>query len=159
MNERSHELLRLYERYRIEDMHRFYTARESQFDRAANQGLVISAILLGFATAVGALAGTAIGWATGWSALAAILPAASTALTAYVTLYDPEQQSSIYRDAGQAIQEATRFAKKSGLPSGSYPSETEIAELIKRVEGALRKEHSQWGRLTFQKPIVDHTEE
>jgi hypothetical protein len=40
----------------------------------------VSATLLGFASAVSALAGTTVGWTEVWSAASAILPAISTVL-------------------------------------------------------------------------------
>jgi len=81
------------------------------------------------------------------------------ALTAYVALYDPEQQSKIYRDADRAVRSAVRSEQNPHVSPGGHPSEAEIAELVKRVEGALRQEHSQWGRLTSQVPIADHTKD
>ena len=91
MSERNEQLLHFYRLNRIDDNRKFYDARQDQSDRAIGQGLLISAILLGLATAAGALSGTTVGWATGWSIIATILPAASTALTAYLALDDPEQ--------------------------------------------------------------------
>jgi hypothetical protein len=105
---RGRELLRFYEQNRIADQLRFYNNRREQFDRATGQGLAISATLLGFSSAAGALAGTALGWHEGWSALAAILPAMATALAAYIALYAFEQQSKIYGDAARAVQAAAR---------------------------------------------------
>lgn len=159
MSERNQQLLDFYWKNRIDDYRAFYAIRQDQSDRALGQGLVISAILLGFAAAAGALSGTTLGWAAGWSVLATILPAVSTALIAYVALYDPEQQSTIYRDAGRAVRAALRFEQNPDVSPGGRPSEAEIAELVKRVEGALRQEHSQWGQLSSLVPIADHTKD
>src|SRR5215469_12414670 len=103
MSDRAADLLRFYEKHRIDDQLKFYADRRDQFDRATGQALAVSAMLLGFAAAAGALAGTAVGWVEGWSAVAAILPAISTALAAYVALYAFEQQSKIYGDAARAV--------------------------------------------------------
>jgi hypothetical protein len=149
--------LRFYGQHRINDQLRFYTSRREQFDRATGQALAISAMLLGFASAAGALAGTALGWVKGWSALAAILPAISTALAAYIALYAFEQQSKIYGDAVRAVQAASRPTPDPNASQGGRPPEENIAELVKRVEGALRQEQAQWGQLTSQVQITDQT--
>jgi hypothetical protein len=159
MSERNEQLLHFYRQNRIDDNRKFYDVRRDQSDRVIGQGLLISAILLGLATAAGALSGTTVGWATGWSIIATILPAASTALTAYLALDDPEQQSKIYQDAGRAIRAAARSEQNPHFLPGGHPSEAEIAELVKRVEGALRQRHSQWGRLISLIPIADHTKD
>lgn len=157
MSERSSELLRFYRRHRIDDQLRFYTGRQEQFDRAAGQALALSATLLGFASAAGALAGAALGWGELWSAAATILPAVSTALAAYVALYAFEQQSKIYGDAVRAINAAERVALDPGPAGDGGPSDEAVAELVRRVEGALRQESAQWGQLTAQIEITDQT--
>jgi hypothetical protein len=157
MSERTSDLLRFYEQHRVGDQLTFYTERQEEFDRATGQALAISAMLLGFAAAAGALAGTAVGWAEGWSALATILPAISTALAAYIALYAFEQQSKIYGDAARAVRAASRpTPDPSDARDGRPPGES-IAELVRRVEGALRQEQAQWGQLTSQIQITDQT--
>lgn len=157
MSERNRDLLRFYQRQRIDDQLRFYASRRDQFDRATGQALAISAMILGFASAAGALAGTTLGWAEGWSALAAILPAIATALAAYVALYAFEQQSKIYGDAVRAVQAASRPAPDLGAPQAGRSPEEDLAELVRRVEAALRQEQGQWGQLTSQIQISDQT--
>jgi type IV secretory pathway VirB6-like protein len=150
---RSSDLLRFYERHRIKDQLDFYASRTDQFDRATGQGLAISAMLLGFASAAGALAGTALGWAEAWSAVAAILSAVSTALAAYISLYAFEQQSKIYADAAQAV----RAASRARPDQAGQPADDSVAELVRRIEGAVRQEQAQWGQLTSQIQIADET--
>lgn len=146
VHQRNQDLLKFYQKARIEDQLKFYRDRRDLFDRATGQGLAISATLLGFAAAASALAGTTVGWVKVWSALAAILPAVSTALAAYLALYAFEQQSKIYGDARRAVLAASR-----PLP------EENVADLVKQVEGALRREQGQWGQLTSQIQITDQT--
>jgi hypothetical protein len=155
--ERGSELRRFYQEYRIADQLTFYSERRQLFDRATGQGLAISAMLFGFASAAGALAGASLGWGKAWSALAAILPAMATALAAYLALYAFEQQSKIYSDAVRAVQAASRPAPDSNAPQSGQPPEENVAELVRRVEGALRKEQAQWGQLTSQIQITDQT--
>lgn len=159
VQQRNQDLLKFYQQARIEDQLKFYRDRRDLFDRATGQGLAISATLLGFAAAVSALAGTTVGWVKVWSALAAILPAVSTALAAYLSLYAFEQQSKIYGDARRAVLAASRPLPDLNPPhnhAGPAPEEN-VADLVKRVEGALRQEQGQWGQLTSQIQITDQT--
>ena len=155
MSDRADELSRFYREHRIVDQLSFYTRRRTQFDRAAGQAMALSATLLGFATAAGALAGTAVGPTWLWSVLAAVLPAAATAAGAYSTLYAFEHQSKIYADAVRAVRAAARSAAHTDTPT--QPATEDPAELVKRVEAALRQEQAQWGQLTSQIQIPDDT--
>jgi hypothetical protein len=150
------------------------------YDRAANQALALSAILLGFTTAVAALTGAHIGAAWLWAILATVLPAASTALTSYSSLYAFEQQSKIYGDAVRAARAAARPVADRPVTDrpftdrpftdrpftdrpftdpdpASRSAEEDAAELIKRVEAVFRQEQAQWGQLTSQVEIRDET--
>jgi len=155
VSEWSSELQQFYGEYRIDDQLRFYAERRDLFDRAIGQGLAVSAVLLGFASAAGALAGAALGWGEVWSALAAILPAMSTALAAFIALYAFEQQAKIYGDAVRAVQAASHPVLDSGAPDGD--PDKNATELVRRVEGALLQEQGQWGQLTAQIQIPDQT--
>ena len=170
MNPRTDELLGFYREYRINDQLGFYTRRRALYDRAANQALALSAILLGFTTAVAALTGAHIGAAWLWAILATVLPAASTALTSYSSLYAFEQQSKIYGDAVRAARAAARPVADRPVadrPAADRPAadpdpasrsaEEDAAELIKRVEAVFRQEQAQWGQLTSQVEIPDET--
>lgn len=157
MSERNKQLLGYYRENRIQDQLKFYTDRRDLFDCASGQGLAISAMLLAFASAVSALAGTTVGWTRVWSALSAVLPAISTALAAYLALYAFDQQSKIYGDALRAVRAAARSAPNPDAPEGGRPSEENVAEFVKNVEGAFRQEHAQWGQLTSQIQITDQT--
>jgi hypothetical protein len=144
MTERNRQFLAFYQEQRIDDQLRFYSGRSAEFDRATGQVLALSAMLLGFATAASALAGTHIRGTAVWSALAVILPAACTALAAYNALYAFEQQAQIYNDARRAVMAASR-----PKPSADA-SPADIAEMVQRVEAAFRQEGSQWGQLATE---------
>ena len=156
MSQRTGQLLSFYQQHRIDDQLGFYTRRRTLFDRAANQALALSAILLGFTTAVAALTGTHVGPVWLWAVLAAVLPAASTALTGYSSLYSFEQQSKIYGDAVRAVRAAARPVADPD-PAAPRSPEDDAAELIKRVEAVFRQEQAQWGQLTSQIQIPDET--
>ena len=155
MNPRTDQLLGFYREHRINDQLGFYTRRRALYDRAANQALALSAILLGFTTAVAALTGAHIGAAWLWAITATVLPAASTALTSYSSLYAFEQQSKIYGDAARAGRAAARPVADPDPASRS--AEEDAVELIKRVEAVFRQEQAQWGQLTSQVEIRDET--
>ena len=156
MNPRTDQLQSFYREHRINDQLGFYTRRRALYDRAANQALALSAILLGFTTAVAALTGVRVGAAWVWAILATVLPAASTALTSYSSLYAFEQQSKIYGDAVRAGRAAARPVVDPD-PAASRSAEEDAAELIKRVEAVFRQEQAQWGQLTSQIEIPDET--
>jgi SMODS and SLOG-associating 2TM effector domain 1 len=150
MSERDREFLLFYEKYRLKDQVSYYNSRLEDFDGATGQGLFLSATILGLASAAGALAGTTVGWANGWAAVAAILSAASTTLAAYLALYAFEQQSKIYGDAVRAVHVASRPTPDPDLGQPDAQLEQDIAEMVQRVEKALRQEQSQWGQFTSQ---------
>ena len=158
MNGREHQLLSFYQRHRIDDQLAFYRSRRDQFERASGQALAVSAALLGFSSAVSALAGVATGWRALWTTLAAVLPAVSTALAAYTGVYAFEQQSKLYGDAIRAVHAASRPASDPARGGGA-PAAESVSDLVQRVEAALREEQAQWGQLTTHIQIVDHTKE
>jgi SMODS and SLOG-associating 2TM effector domain 1 len=165
VNPRTDQLLGFYREHRINDQLGFYTRRRALYDRAANQALALSAILLGFTTAVAALTGAHIGAAWLWAILATVLPAASTALTSYSSLYAFEQQSKIYGDAARAGRAAARPVADRPVADrpvadpdlASRSVEEDAVELVRRVEAVFRQEQAQWGQLTSQVEIRDET--
>jgi hypothetical protein len=158
MSARSRELLAFYERQRINDQLTFYRDRRDQLERATGQGLAVSAMLLSFASAAGALAGTTLEWGKLWTALAPILPAIATALSAYIALFAFEQQSKIYGDAVRAIRTASHPLPDSDVPGGGQTPDEQVAELVGRVEAAMRQESAQWGQLTSRIQITERSE-
>jgi len=155
VSEHSSQLLGYYRKYRVDDQLRFYAGRRDLFDRATSQGLAVSAMLLGLASAAGALAGTHVGWTEVWSSVSAILPAVSTALAAYLALYAFDQQSKLYGDAVRAVQAAARPVHNPTFGQGGRLPDENIADFVEKVEGAFRKESAQWGQLTSQIQIAD----
>jgi conflict system pore-forming effector with SLATT domain len=152
MSTRDDQLTAFYRRYRIDDQLGFYAGRGDLFDRAAGQALVLAAVFLGFTSAVSALAGADVAPIGLWGILATALPAVSTALAAYSTLYAFDQQSKIYADASRALRATTRPVP---VPEGSPPPGP--ADVVQRVEAVLRQEQAQWGQLTAAIEIPDST--
>jgi hypothetical protein len=156
LSQRTGQLLSFYREHRIDDQLGFYSGRRALFDHAANQALAVSAVLLGFTTAVAALTGTNVGPVWLWSILATVLPAAATALTSYSSLYAFEQQSKIYGDAVRAVHAAVRPVADPD-PAAPRSAEQDVLELVKRVEAVFWQEQAQWGQLTSQIQIPDET--
>jgi len=154
MSPRTDQLLSFYRECRIDDQVNFYASRRTLFDRAIDQALSLSAILLGLTAAAAALAGAKVSPVWVWAILATALPAVSTALTSYGSLYAFEQQGKIYGDAVRAAHAAARPAEAD--PSVPRSGE-DAAELVKRVEAVFRQEQAQWGQLTSQIEIPDDT--
>jgi predicted trehalose synthase len=155
MSPRADQLLGFYRECRIDDQVTFYTSRRTLFDRAIDQALSVSAILLGLTAAAAALAGAKVAPPWVWAVLATALPAVSTALTSYGSLYAFEYQAKIYGDAVRAVHAAARPAEAD--PSVPRSPEEDAAELVKRVEAVFRQEQAQWGQLTSQIEIPDDT--
>ena len=155
MTRRADELLQFYRDHRIMDQLSFYTSRRLDFDRAAGQAIALSAILLGLAAAASALAGGSVAPIWLWSVLATVLPAAATAVGAYGALYAFEHQSKIYGDAARAVRAAGHPGRQADHQV--QPGDDDPAELVKRVEAALRQEQAHWGQLTSQIEIPDDT--
>ena len=154
MSPRTDQLLSFYRECRIDDQVNFYISRRTLFDRAIDQALSLSAILLGLTAAAAALAGAKVSPAWVWAILATALPAVSTALTSYGSLYAFEQQAKIYGDAVRAAHAAARPAEADPFVPRSGE---DAAELVKRVEAVFRQEQAQWGQLTSQIEIPDDT--
>jgi hypothetical protein len=148
VSERAEELYAFYREHRINDQLRFYTERRTLFDRAAGQATALAAILLGGATAAGALSGTVLGPRWLWSVLAVVLPAAAAAVTGYSTLYTFEQQSKIYADAIRAVRAAARTGP--AISGAERPTEENASDWVRRSEAVFRQEQAQWGQLTSQ---------
>lgn len=147
MSLRAAELHAFYLEHRVRDQLRFYEDRRNLFDRAARQAMTVGAVLLGVATLAGGLAGTGLGPSWLWPVLAAVLPAAAAAMTAYSAVYAFEQQSKIYADALRAA----RAAARRTLAEPGTPGLTDEAtgQWVQRTESVFHQEHGQWGQVTL----------
>jgi hypothetical protein len=57
----------------------------------------------------------------------------------------------------RAVLAASRPRPETGPSQDGGPPDERVAELVRRVESALRQEQAQWGQLTSQVGIVDET--
>jgi hypothetical protein len=146
VTDRTTQLLELYKDCRVDDQLGFYRRRKDEFDRAAGQAAVVSAVLLGLTAATSSLAGASAGHTQLWTALAAILPALTTAVAAYAALFAFERQSKLYGDARRALLAATREPPNlEGLAQAERA--TAVSAYVADVEAVFRNEQGQWGQL------------
>lgn len=154
MNDRQKQFLTLYRTLRHKDQAKFYQMRCDEFDRAHNQAVYLAAGLMAL-TAIASLLTPVVSlepkWI--WPVLGVLLPALSTALTAYNSLYSFEPQSKLYHDAMLAL----RKAEAISIDAEQAPeaeAEAKLAAYVNQVEEILRKEQGQWGQLISQlKPV------
>ncbi|HEX4949169.1 MAG TPA: SLATT domain-containing protein [Blastocatellia bacterium] len=158
MNDRQQQFLNLYLAARHEDQIKFYDARHKEFDQAHTQAVLLAAGLMALTTIVSFLPSVVkveAKWAWVWGVLGVFLPALSTALTAYNSLYSFEAQSKLYHDALLAL----RKAQASRIDAEQAPDNEAAAKLeayVNQVEDIFRKEQGQWGQLISElKPSED----
>jgi hypothetical protein len=155
VSRREHELLELYGRFRVEDQLGFYRRRRESFDRATDQAVVLSAVLLGLTAAAGALAGSATTHTRVWAALAAIMPILATTLAAYVALYAFQNQSKIYTDAVRALAATERDTPDLSRLPDEPARAAAVRDYIEQTESVFRREQDQWGQLTTSIAVAD----
>jgi SMODS and SLOG-associating 2TM effector domain 1 len=151
MSSREHEFLELYREARLVDQLSFYEARKNEFEAAQGQIVAVSAIVFGLASTVGVLAGLDIGGKLVFAVLATILPAVSTALSAYEGVFGFERHAKIYDDAARSLKriEEPDLQKE---PDGAAA----LASYIEQVENVFRREQAQWGQLQSEaQPSTD----
>lgn len=144
MSTRPEQVLDMYGTSRIEDQRRYYERRRSEFDRAHGQLLLLSAVLLGATSTVSGLAGVDIGAKLVFAILAAVLPALSTALTAYGGLFAFERHAKLYGDAAHNL----------GIIDAPEPAglnEEAVRTYVEQIEKVFETEQAQWGQLAAER--------
>ena len=141
MSSREQEFLEVYKRARVDDQRSYYERSAAQSEAAHRQLLLTSAVLFGVSGAVAVLSGTDVAGKLVWAILAAILPAITTALSAYDGLYAFERITKIYRDA------ARNLRRVQVPPSQGRDAHEEISGYVNRIEQILAQERGQWGQL------------
>lgn len=152
MTSRAEQVLELYREARVRDQLRYYEGRRAAFTRAYGQLLVVSAVLLGATSTVSALAGTEIAGKVVWAVLAAVLPAVSTALAAYGTLFGFDRHAKLYDDAVRSLD---RLDEPDLAQAAD--ADTAVTSYIAQVEDVLRSEQSQWGQLVSERRPGEET--
>ena len=143
MSSREQQFLEVYRRARVEDQRAYYERSAARAEAAHRQLLLTSAVLFGASGAVAVLAGTAVAGKLVWAILAAVLPAITTALSAYDGLYAFERVTKIYGDAAHNL-------RRIQLPRVEGTNDQAISAYVVRIEEILAKERGQWGQLAAE---------
>lgn len=156
MDNRHEQFLNLYQTCRHKDQAGFYQARCVEFERARRQAIITAGVLMLLTTMVSIFTATGLFWQKWvWATLGVFLPALSTALTAYNSLFGFEQQLKLYHDASRALHraEADAYGLRQAVDEADYPDRIET--YVKQVEEILRKEQGQWGQLTSEIKLIE----
>lgn len=155
MDNRHEQFLNLYQTWRHKDQAGFYQARCMEFERARRQAIISAGVLMLLTTMVSIFTATGLflpKWV--WASLGVFLPALSTALTAYNSLFAFEQQLKLYKDASRGLHraEADAYGLRKSADEADYLKKIEA--YVNQVEGIFRKEQGQWGQLISEiKPV------
>jgi hypothetical protein len=144
MSSRPEQFLEVYRVARVENQREYYERGAANAEAAHRQLLLITAIIFGVSGAVAVLAGLGIPGRRGWAVLAAILPALTTALSAYNGLYSFGRVRKLFRDAAHNLRRA-----QPPRARGS-DAQTAVARYVSSVEQILASERGQWGQLELE---------
>jgi hypothetical protein len=144
---REAEFVEVYRQARVENQREYYERSARRFEGAHRQLLLASAIVFGLSAAVSLIAGFDLPGKLVWAILAAILPAITTALSAYGGLYAFERIAKLYRDAARNL----RLVSTPELDE-TDDEQAVLAKYVSDVEQILGKERGQWGQLALEAP-------
>jgi hypothetical protein len=143
MTERERQFAELYRSERVADQSRFYEDRAQTFEDAHRELLLISAIVFGIAGAAGVIAGLDFKGTVVFAIVAAVLPAVTTAVTAYEGLYAFDRVAKLYRDAARNLRRLDPPADGDSAALAAY---------VQAVERVFTNERGQWGQLAVEAP-------
>jgi hypothetical protein len=139
----------LYLQQRLEYQDDYYQRRIAEFTFNADRMLWITAGLMGISTVISSysvLSDRPLG-----AFITALLPAFAAAISAFRSLYQWQRQAQLYEDTWLALQQA-----RLAMPDEDYIQTEDYTvyfpELVRRTEGVLRNEASQWGQLEHLVP-------
>jgi hypothetical protein len=140
--ERDRQFAQLYRDARVEDQRRYYEGKAAQNEAAHRQLLLVSSVLFGLSSTVALVAGIDMEGKKAWAILAAVLPALTTAVTAYAGLFSFERVAKLYRDAARNL----RRVAPPGFDGGADAREAVVA-YVDAIERIFEQERGQWGQL------------
>jgi hypothetical protein len=145
VTERDRQFLEVYRAARVEDQRRYYERSTSRYEAAHRQLLLASSAIFGVSAAVSLLAGSDVRGRVVWAILAAVLPAVTTAISAYDGLYAFQRVGKLYRDA-------TRNLRRVESPElrDVDDERAALARYVAVVEGIFANERAQWGQLASE---------
>jgi hypothetical protein len=145
VSSRQEQFLGVYRIVRVENQREYYERAAANAEAAHRQLLLITAIVFGVSGAVAVLAGLDIPGRRAWAVLAAILPALTTALSAYNGLYSFERVRKLFRDAARNL-------RRTQPPRAAESDAQEaVCRYVANVEQILASERGQWGQLDLER--------
>jgi ABC-type transport system involved in cytochrome bd biosynthesis fused ATPase/permease subunit len=146
------ERLAFYQRCRVAHQRAWYQGRCQEFEQARRQLVHLTGALLITAAAFSGMAAfNAAGQGQLWAVLAAVLPAFSTGLGAFGSLYAFERHAKLYGDAVNALRKATAEAPEAGEMDDEALTRA-LHAYVEQVEDIFRREQGQWGQLAADVP-------
>ena len=160
MKERDRQFLESYKIYRLQDQEEYYEERIKEYQAARNQIINVTGFCM-FLAAVFSLLSTLNHGPLSiemvkkiFGGLAVVIPAFSSAVAAYNTLYAFEKQSKLYEDALTALKRA--YAESPIHLKDLSPADfhQRLRHYIRETESVMRSEIGQWGQLISEvKPV------
>jgi hypothetical protein len=146
------ERLAFYQRCRVAHQRAWYQGRCEEFEQARRQLVNLTGALL-IAAAVFSVLGVlnVSGLGQLWAVLAAVLPAFSTGLGAFGSLYAFERHAKLYGDAANALRKATADAPEAGGLDDEALARA-LHAYVEQVEEIFQREQGQWGQLAADVP-------
>jgi len=145
VSSRVEQFAEVYRQERVGDQRAFYEDRAATFQAAHRQLVLVSAVVLGISATIGLLAGLDIPGKLILAIGAAILPAATTVISAYEGVYGFERVAKLYRDAARNL----RLVEPPELADGASAHEA-MSAYVADVERILKSEGGQWGQLALE---------
>jgi hypothetical protein len=142
VNERAQQFVEVYRQARVEDQLKYYDRSARKLESAHRQLLLTSAVVFGLSGAFGLIAGLDVPGKLVWAIVATILPALTTALSAFEGLYAFERLAKLYGDAARNL----KRVQSPKLADGE-DERAAVAGYVADVERIFRNERGQWGQL------------
>jgi hypothetical protein len=147
VNERAQQFVEVYRQARVEDQLKYYDRSAKKLESAHRQLLLTSAVVFGLSGAFGLIAGLDVPGKLVWAIVATILPALTTALSAFEGLYAFERLAKLYGDAARNL----KRVQSPKLADGE-DERAAVARYVADVERIFRNERGQWGQLKVDRP-------
>jgi hypothetical protein len=144
----AEQFVALYQHARVEDQLSYYERRARQLQAAYRQVLLTSAVLFGASAAIGLIAGLDVPGKLVWAIFAATLPAITTVLSAYESLYGFERTSKVFGDAARNL----RRVRPPTLADAA-DERAAVQAYVAEVEQILENELGQWGQLAAESSV------
>lgn len=145
MNNHQENFLNLYQTYRHKDQAAFYKARVDEFEASHRQIITFASMLMVLTAIVAILvAADLFGLNRLWATLIVLLPALSTAISSYSSLFGFEKQVKLYKEALHGLRRAEVGLYDAQRASNDAERQAKIAAYVNQIEEVFRREQGQW---------------